>query len=113
MKIAELNPKILDKIEFQLSKVKFLPEKKGCYVIANFSDDIMYIGQTINLKSRLKQHLESVEKTKLTPIGKAYFFYFKILEQEKELNKLERGWLNAFELKEGQIPILNSVRGPV
>jgi len=113
MKITELSPKIFEKIEFQLSKVKFLPEKMGCYVITNFSKDIMYIGQTINLKSRLQQHLENDQKTKLTSNGKAYYFYFKIIEQEIHLNKLERGWLNAFELKEGHIPILNSVRGPV
>ncbi len=113
MIVTELKPNISKKLEFHLNKVKFLPEKMGCYVITNFNEDIMYIGQTINLKSRMQQHLDNVEKTKLTQIGKAYYFYFKTVDQEKDLNKLERGWLNHFELKEGHIPILNSVRGPI
>ena len=113
MKVSELNPKVIDKTEFQLSKVKFVPSKIGCYVITNFQHEIMYIGQTVNLKNRIKKHLENTEKTKLTPIGKAYYFYYKTIEKEKDLNKLERGWLNEYELKEGQIPILNSVRGPI
>jgi excinuclease UvrABC nuclease subunit len=113
MNVTELNPKVLDKIEFQLNKVKFVPSMIGCYVITNFHHEIMYIGQTVNLKTRIQQHLENPEKTKLTQIGRAYYFYYKTIEQEKDLNKLERGWLNEYELKEGHIPILNSVRGPI
>ncbi len=113
MKVNELNPKIIEKIEFQLNKVKFVPNKIGCYVITNFQHEIMYIGQTVNLKTRMQQHLENPEKTKLTLIGKAYYFYYKTIEHENDLNRLERGWLNNHELREGQIPILNAVRGPI
>lgn len=113
MKVTELNPKVFDKTEFLLNKVKFVPSMIGCYVITNFYNEIMYIGQTVNLKSRIQQHLEDQEKIKLTTIGKSYYFYYKTIDNEKDLNKLERGWLNDFELKEGKIPILNSVRGPI
>lgn len=113
MKITELNPKVVLKSEFHLSKVKFVPERFGCYALTNYSNDIMYIGQTNNLKSRMIQHLKNSKKTKLTDLGVTYYFHYKIVEKESELNKLERGWLNHFELAEGKIPVLNSVHGPI
>lgn len=113
MKITELNPKVTLKTDFHLSKAKFVPGQFGCYVLTNHSNDILYIGQTNNLKARIKQHLDNPHKTGLTELGVAHFFYYKIVDKERELNKLERGWLNHFELIEGKIPILNSLHAPI
>lgn len=113
MKIAELTPPVLNKASFHLSKVKFLPQSPGCYVITNFHDDILYIGQTNNIKSRVNTHLNDLHKTQITELGKAIHVYYNLVDKEIHLSRLERGWLNDFELKEGRLPLLNSFRGPV
>lgn len=113
MKITELYPEVTSKTEFHLSKVKFVPEVYGCYVITNFFNDILYIGLTNNLKTRIKQHLDNPHKTKLTELGVAHYFYYKAVDNESELTKLERGWFNHYELTEGKLPILNSVHSPL
>jgi len=112
MKITELFPKVISKSEFHLSKVKFLPDTFGCYVITTFFNDILYIGQTNNLRIRIKQHLDSSKKTKISELGKGFFFYFNIVDRQVDLSKLERGWLYQFELAEGKLPIFNSIRSP-
>jgi len=113
MNIKDLLPPTENKIEFHLSKLNFLPELNSCYVISNFFGEILYIGLTNNLKRRVKEHLESREKTKLTQKGKGYFLYYKIIEREIELKIHERSWLNQFELMEGKLPILNSIHSPL
>ena len=113
MKIEALFPRILLKVEFTFNKVKFIPSAFGCYVLTTFDGEILYIGQSNNLTRRIRQHLENINKTTVTEAGRAFFCYYKIVEKETELNKLERGWINQYELTEGQIPILNSVRAPI
>ena len=113
MNVLELNPKPQNRIEFHFNKLKFLPEKEGCYVITNYSGDILYIGLTNNLKARYKQHLDTPKKVELTEIGIAYYFYYLIINDENKLNKFERGWLNHYELVEGKLPILNSKHSPL
>lgn len=113
MKVLELNPKPKNKIEFQFNKLKFIPNEFGCYVLTNFLGDILYIGLTNNLKVRYKQHLDTPKKVSMTELGVAYYFYYLILNDEAKLNKLERGWMNHFELLEGKLPILNSVHSPL
>ena len=113
MKITELKPIVSNKTEFHLSKVKFIPVEHGCYVLTNYLNDILYIGKANNLNIRIKQHLENPLKTEITALGVAYFYYYKTVINENELFKLERGWLNHFELKEGKLPILNSIHAPI
>lgn len=113
MKYFELHPKPENKIEFHLSKLKFIPEREGCYMISNFSGDIMYIGLTNNLKIRFKQHLNSTKKVELTKIGIAFYFFYLLVNDKNKLNQLERGWLNHYELVEGKLPILNTIHTPL
>jgi len=113
MKITELIPVVINKTDFRLSKVKFLPEIFGCYVITNYYGDILYIGQTNNLRTRINTHLNDIHKTQNTELGKAFYLYYNVVGKEIHLSKLERGWLNHFELVEGKLPLLNSVRAPV
>lgn len=113
MKVSELSPKAESKLEFHLQKIKFFPTNGGCYVLTNFFQDVMYIGQSHNILTRIKQHLDNIKKTSLTELGVVYYVYYRIIDDVNKLNKLERGWLNHFELVEGNIPLLNSVRAPI
>jgi excinuclease UvrABC nuclease subunit len=108
--LNSLEPKIEKTIEFDFSSLKKAPQKFGCYIISNFENKIMYIGKATSLKNRFINHLDTKEKNKNTKIGRAYWFSFKICNDEFEIAKIERGWLNQYELKKGKLPIFNKIR---
>jgi len=109
MIIDKMKPKIEYTIEFEFSKLNNVPETYGCYIISNFNNEIMYIGKATNLRGRMTNHLDTPEKNKKTRLGKAYWFSYKISKNEFEISKLERGWLNDYELKNGELPIFNKI----
>jgi hypothetical protein len=112
MKVKELIPLPKDKVHFRRSSFKSVPKAPGCYVLATFDNDILYIGLSDNFFSRFQQHLDNSDKTKPTEEGKAIWFYFKIYDP-KNLPKLERTWLNQFTSKHGRRPILNKKDSPI
>lgn len=112
MKIDELTPKPTGKVQFKLSSFKAVPQDNGCYILATFDNDILYIGLATNLNNRFKQHLDNPEKTNPTYDGKAIWFYFTTFDP-KNLPKLERTWLNQFTNIHGRLPILNKVNSPI
>lgn len=109
MRIDKLSPKIENTIEFEFSNQKKIPIVFGCYVISNFTNEIMYIGKATSLKNRFTNHLDTPEKNIKTKIGKAYWFSYRICKNEFEISNLERGWLNEYELKNGDLPIFNKI----
>jgi len=104
-----LKPKIEKTIEFEYSNQKKIPISFGCYIITNFNSEIMYIGKASNLRNRFTNHLETEEKISQTPLGKAYWFSFRECKDIFEIEKLERGWLNEYVLKRGELPIFNKI----
>ena len=109
MKTSNLTPVVEATMEFDLSKYKKIPSQTGCYAISNFENEILYIGKAKNLRNRFLQHLESPKKTNQTPFGKPYWFSYTLRNDEFELSRLEKGWLNHFELHNGGLPILNKI----
>jgi len=112
MKISELKPQPDGKTNFKLSQYNFIPTFSGCYVLTTFNDDILYIGQAVNLRRRFEQHLKNPEKTLPTETGKAISFFF-LSWNKNEIGKLERTWLNIYENKHGTLPILNKIHSPI
>ena len=112
MKVEQLIPQPLDRVSFKLSSFKQVPNTAGCYVLATFADDILYIGLSNNLHNRFQQHLNNSEKTNPNNEGKAIWFYY-ILCDDNNLPRLERSWLNQFEIEQGELPILNKIRSPL
>jgi predicted GIY-YIG superfamily endonuclease len=112
MKIEELTPLPKEKVQFKLSFLKFVSHESGCYVLSTFDKEVLYIGLTSNLNSRLKQHLNNPEKTEPTEEGKAIWFYY-LPYDSINLSKLERTWLKQFSDKHGRLPILNKVNSPL
>jgi len=112
MKIEQLSPKPNDKVQFKLSSYKSVPKTSGCYILATFENDILYVGLSDNLYNRFQQHLDNPEKTKPTSTGKAIWFFY-IEYDITNLPKLERTWLNQFEVIEGKLPVLNKVSSPI
>ncbi len=109
MKITSLDEKNLVRIEFSLRKKILVPKTQGIYVLTNYAEDILYIGVSKNLQRRMWEHLNSEEKCELTPLGKAYWFFFKSCS---EFRPYERGWIHEHQLKEGQLPHFNKREAP-
>ena len=113
MKVDKLNPKPNGKIDFNFMKLKGLTSEKGCYVLTSFESEIIYIGLANNLQRRLLEHFDSEKGKVVTKYGKVFYVYFVELIKEVDLGKTERGWINQFEIINGELPPLNKVRSPV
>jgi len=112
MKVKEVIPLPKDKVHFKLAYFKSIPKEAGCYILANFYNDILYIGLSENLFNRFQEHLNNPEKTNSTEDGKAYWFYY-LKYDSKNLEGLERSWMNQYENVHGESPILNKISSPI
>ncbi len=112
MKVAELAPEPKHRVSFRLASYRSVPKEAGCYVLATYEDDVLYVGLSDSLFSRFQQHLGNSEKTSPTSEGKAIWFYFS-LHDFQNLPELERTWMNHFVARHGRRPILNKVDSPV
>ena len=110
MKIEMLFPQPIKQETFKRNRQRFVPESSGCYVLATFSDVVLYVGLAKNLRIRMNNHLDNEEKTAPTIAGRAtYFYWLECLEIEK----VERTWMNIHIQHEGILPLLNRVYSPV
>lgn len=109
MNISKLTPAPMFRESFSLNRKKFIPDKSGCYVLTTFAGVVLYIGLAKNLRQRMQNHLDSPEKTRTTPFGRAIFFYWI---ESTEVNKVERTWLNIHLGNEGTLPIFNKIYSP-
>ncbi len=114
MNINKLTPSPQqNRVSFQRDSYHRVSQQSGCYVLTNSDEDILYIGQSVNIYQRFMQHLDDPKKTCATSKGRAFWFYW--LEWDKvHLNALERGWIHSYEmLNNGELPIMNSQNPPV
>lgn len=114
MKVGELDPPPVSRIQFDGWQQRILaPREVGCYVIATFHDDILYIGQSVKIGARMKSHLEDRRKRERASGGVAYWLYYFICEDSGELNELERGWVLQHMAREsGAMPPFNKIMPP-
>jgi len=110
MMISDLNPKLPFRVQFRLSEALRVPESSGCYALASIHDEVIYIGQSVNLNQRMQQHLDTSRMTQATSAGLAVWFYFGLLPPQK-LNRIESQLLFNFKAVEGSLPPLNR-KGP-
>ncbi|MGE0774401.1 MAG: GIY-YIG nuclease family protein [Sphingomonadaceae bacterium] len=110
MNVESLTPRPDQREAFRRAQTRFIPTESGCYVLATFAGEIIYIGLAKSLRRRFEQHLDTPEKTSPTKLGKAAFFYWL---EYSNLKKLERSWMNAFISDEGALPVLNKLYSPV
>ena len=109
MNVTELVPPPSDKESFKRNRCRYVPEQSGCYVLTTFLNEVLYIGLADNLRRRMKQHLDSVEKTSETVAGRAVWFHWVV---SPDTNKTERTWMNIHIQHEGSLPLLNKVYSP-
>lgn len=112
MKIGQLVPEITLRLQFTLRHHKFVPQEPGCYVLTTFDGDVLYVGLTDQLHRRFAEHRDTKEKCQPTEQGTAFWFYYLPCEL-KELERIERTWLNIHVECHGVRPILNRVDSPI
>jgi len=112
MKVDQLIPKVKERVQFSLKSWKFVPKEAGCYVLTTFEGEVLYVGLTDNLYRRFFKHRDTKEKRNPTKSGLAFWFYY-LVSDEKEVNRIERGWLNQHISLHGGFPILNKIHSPV
>ena len=69
MKVYELCPEMVDKISFDLRLYAHAPVLPGCYILTNIYEDVLYVGQTLCLQRRMKEHLADRRMTQRTRMG--------------------------------------------
>lgn len=112
MNVNQLVPRPSKRDSFHRRRCRFVPESPACYVLTTFTNVVLYIGLTVNLRRRINEHLDSPEKTTETRFGRAVFFYW-FETSDIRINKVERTWLNIHIQHEGVVPVLNSIYSPV
>ncbi len=110
MKVSALFPSPQEKIPFKENQRLHVPLQSGCYILSNLDEIILYIGLSHRLSDRFIQHLDTPDKTAPTTLGRAVWFHWLLYAN---FEKLERTWLNAHEIAEGRLPILNKYHSPI
>ena len=112
MNVLQLTPLPIKQMVFTLESVKYLPTVAGCYVLTSFVGEVLYVGLTVNLLQRFKQHRDTSEKCQPTTLGRAHWFYY-VTADKTQINTIERGWQNQYAAVHGALPILNKIESPV
>lgn len=113
MKIGNLQPRPTARTKFALSHLVTVPEKPGCYALANYEDEILYVGlASNNIRGRVTNHLDTPEKRSRGAHGTPYWTYYLVCETGS-VNPIERGWMNQAILSDGDLPILNKIYSPL
>ena len=109
MKVGELIPPVGGGVRFEFTRLGLIPEAPGCYCLAARDGEVLYIGKAKNLRRRMKEHFLDGGKTETTERGVAFWVHYRRMGRVDDLGKLERGWMNEYEIVEGEKPPLNKI----
>ncbi len=112
MNVNRLAPKVVDRLYFNLSQWNHVPKSAGCYALTTIDGEILYLGLSKNLHRRFSEHRDTDAKRLPTQHGLATWFYY-LLCDSKQLNRVERTWLNEHVTEHGTLPLLNKINSPV
>ena len=112
MKVNEMDPPVEQSALFELYALNRLTDCSGCYCLTNASGDILYAGQAASVQQRVIQHFNSPKKEAMTIYGRISRVWWRP-EPSISLSALERGWLESILLRDGKLPPLNRISGPV
>lgn len=113
MKVERLSPPPTQQIKFAWSHHKTAPPQAGCYVLATYDNEVLYVGlATKSIRSRMGSHLDTPSKRIGDSLGVPFWFYY-IERPAAEVGPIERGWMNQSILDDGKMPPLNKVYSPI
>jgi excinuclease UvrABC nuclease subunit len=73
MNVETLVPRPIQFETFKRNRLRFIPDRPGCYVLATFGKMVLYVGLAKNLRKRVNDHLDNPEKRPST--GERYLFF--------------------------------------
>lgn len=94
------------RVPFKLSEAIKVHASSGCYVLSSFSDEVIYIGQSVNLFRRMQEHLNNPRMTAMTRLGFVSWFCYELWGQDKIVD-IESDMLFDYQQIEGCLPPLN------
>ena len=106
MKVADLGPAMDARVSFDARFGVHVPDSPGCYILSSIYNDVLYIGETNNLRRRMGEHLDDSRMTQWTPQGLASWFHYRELPDDKTY-PTEQSMLSQYEFQEGRKPPLN------
>ena len=106
MKVQHLDDEMTERVSFDFRFGAHVPTLAGCYVLTNIYDDILYIGQTIDLCRRMEEHLKDPRMNQRTRYGLVSWFYYTSLPSSK-LRDVELQLLAGYKFAHGEWPPLN------
>ena len=95
-----------NRVPFKLSEAVRVHEAPGCYVLSNFNDEVIYIGQSVNLFRRMQEHLNDPRMTAMTRLGFVSWFCYELWGRD-EIADIESDMLFNYQQIEGRLPPLN------
>ena len=110
MTAGELVPLPAHCVPFRRDCLRAVAAVSGCYALTTALGVVLYLGLAKDLRARMRQHLDNPEKVMPTPRGRAVQFHWI---EATALEQVERGWLNAYGIIHGELPILNKVGSPI
>jgi GIY-YIG catalytic domain len=110
VKISDMIPPVRQQATFDLYSLNRIADCAGCYCLINAGGDVLYVGQALSVRQRLIQHFDSDKRTALTAHGRVSRACWRA-EEPIKLDALERGWIEAIRLRDGQLPPLNRIGG--
>ena len=112
MKVETLKPAVEGRVAFDLYYLLRMRDCAGCYCLTNAAGDVLYVGQALSIQRRLVQHFDSSKRLAQTAYGRVSLVWWRE-DTAIRLDALERGWLEAIRLADGELPVLNSLSGPL
>jgi len=113
MRVEGLLPVPEHRTQFAWSCHRVVPESAGCYALATFAGDVLYVGlATSSIRSRMGDHLDTASKRKGTALGVPFWFHYLVCAPD-DVGAIERGWMNQAKLEDGRIPPLNRIDSPL
>ena len=113
MNIKNLRPEPADRIRFSYVIGPFVPSAPGCYALATFAHEVLYVGlASVSIRSRFFHHLDDPHKTASRSIGMPFWCFYLRLDTLR-VNQVERAWLHEAILLDGCWPPLNRVDSPL
>lgn len=112
MKVAWLEPKVVNKVHFTWKGHILVPDSAGCYAITTFSEEVVYVGIASSLRNRMGDHLETPEKRGGFNGEVSYWFHFLEEGNEYQRKRIEAGWLLLSTAIDGCYPPLNKIASP-
>jgi len=112
MNVSAIVPPVEHTALFDLYSLNRIVDCCGCYCLTNASGEILYVGQAASVRQRVIQHFNSSKRDALTKQGRISHVWWRSAPTTS-VSALERGWLEAIRLQDGNLPPLNQVGGPL